>query len=295
MLLRIAVILMMGLGLAGLGAAGWIATRPPPAAPVVPTPVSAPAPAPVVEAPPPPPAEASVLAAAQPLRAGTLLKPEDLVAQKIPPSDVPQGARPDTLAARSELVGAMVRRGMMPGEIIKPADVMRPGDHGFLAAVLSPGMRAVTLGVDAVSGTAGLIWPGDRVDLILTQQLDDTNLPQGRRTFAETVLTDVRVIAIDQQLVQGATPGGPEGQPARTVTLEVVPAEAERVAVATRLGRLSLAVRSAERADGGGVARPMVTTWGADVSPALGQGRGPSAPAGMRVYQGTSEGKEFRF
>ena len=87
---------------------------------------------------------------------------------------------------------------------------MRPGDHGFLAAVLKQGMRAVTVGVDAVSGTAGLIWPGDRVDVILTQSMDDPKLPPGRRVAAETVLQDARVIAIDQVLVQGGVPDAPD-------------------------------------------------------------------------------------
>jgi pilus assembly protein CpaB len=117
----------------------------------------------------------------------------------------------------------------------------------------------------------------------------------GRRVFAETVLSDVRVIAIDQQLVQGATPGSAEAQPARTVTLEVTPAEAERIAVATRLGRLSLAVRPAES-----VSAPaskdfprQTATWASDVSPAL-RGTPANAPQTMRLING-SEVKEFRF
>ena len=65
----------------------------------------------------------------------------------------------------------MVRRSMVADEPVLPADVMRPGDHGFLAAVLEPGRLAVTVGVDAITGTAGLIWPGDHVDLILTQSM----------------------------------------------------------------------------------------------------------------------------
>ena len=123
---------------------------------------------------------------------------------------------------------------------------MRPGDHGFLAAVLKPGMRAVTVGVDAITGTAGLIWPGDRVDLILTQTLDGPQLAPGQRIAAETVLQNALVIAIDQLLVQGAAPEGPGPQNPRTVTLEVTSRDADRVQVAERIGRLSLAVRSAD-------------------------------------------------
>jgi pilus assembly protein CpaB len=109
---------------------------------------------------------------------------------------------------------------------------MRPGDHGFLAAVLTPGWRATAVAVDAVSGTAGLIWPGDHVDLILTQEISQqAGAPQasGNRIAAETVLKDVRVIAVDQQLVQGAAGANGEGG-SKTVTLEVTPEDVERVA-----------------------------------------------------------------
>ena len=67
------------------------------------------------------------------------------------------------------VAGAMVRRSLAPNEPILAGDVLNPGDRGFLAAVLGTGMRAVTVGVDPVSGTAGLIWPGDHVDVVLTQ------------------------------------------------------------------------------------------------------------------------------
>ena len=105
----------------------------------------------------------------------------------------------------------MVRRSLGAGEAFIPGEFLSPGDRGFLAAVLRPGMRAITVGVDPVSGTAGLIWPGDRVDLVLTQTSDDKDQPIDRRVFSETVLSDVRVIAVDQQMVQGgqgSTSGG---------------------------------------------------------------------------------------
>jgi len=173
-------------------------------------------------------------------------------------------------------------------------DVMRPGDHGFLAAVLGPGMRAVSVGVDSITGAADLIWPGDRVDLILTQAIGDATLPIGRRIAAETVLSDVRVIAIDQQLMQGVAPDGSEGK-ARTVTMEVTSAQAERVSVATRIGRLSLAVRSADRTSATTPAQEPKTTWASDVSPALGTDVAQGARSELHVFQGSGDGKEFRF
>ena len=82
------------------------------------------------------------------------------------------------------------------------ADVLAPRDRGFIANVLREGYRAVAVGVDPVSGVAGLIWPGDHVDILLTQELEGA--PVARKNLGETVLTDVRVIAIDQDMVQSA-------------------------------------------------------------------------------------------
>ncbi|MEJ0016002.1 MAG: Flp pilus assembly protein CpaB [Acetobacteraceae bacterium] len=280
MILRIMFFALMAIGLVGFGTVAWIATRPP--AP----PPSAAAPA--------APTKVTVLTAVRATRAGSLFKPEDLAAKEISAEDARADMNSDTPEARRMLSGAMVRRSLSAGEPIHTADVMRPGDHGFLAAVLGPGMRAVTVGVDAITGSAGLIWPGDRVDLILTQTIQDTTLPIGRRVAAETVLPDVRVIAIDQQLVQGAEANGAEGQ-ARTVTLEVTPEQAERVSVAVRIGRLSLAVRSATAASGPPPVAANGTTWAGDVSPALGT-EAPSPPQNtMRVFQGSADAKEFKF
>jgi len=146
--------------------------------------------------------------------------------------------------------------------------------------------------VDAVSGIAGLIWPGDHVDVIMTQISDDPTLPASRRASAQTVLSDVRVIAIDKQLMQEAAGSATEQQDtAHTVTIEVTDVQAGRMALASRLGHLSLNVRAADAApDTAGRSPP--TTWGGDVSPALNERR---AGRVMRVYQGTTDGKELKF
>jgi pilus assembly protein CpaB len=145
------------------------------------------------------------------------------------------------------------------------------------------------VGVDAVSGTAGLIWPGDHVDLILTQEVTDQTSNGGKRVAAETVLKDVRVIAIDQQLVQGAQGANGEGG-SRTVTLEVSPEDVERVAVATRLGHLSLAVRPVDAAPAGDSGSAHPVTWAKDVSNAYAPAKGPDAPNNtLHIYSGTAE------
>ena len=282
MILRITFFALMAMGLLGFGTVAWISSRPPP---------------PAVAAAPAAPTKTTVLAAARPTRAGNLLKPEDITSKEIPIAEMRPDLSADTPEARRALAGAMARRSLSAGDPVRTGDVMRPGDHGFLAAVLGPGMRAVTVGVDAITGSAGLIWPGDRVDLILTQTIAEASLPIGRRVAAETVLSDVRVIAIDQQLVQGAETNAADNNQARTVTLEVTQEQAERVTVAVRLGRLSLAVRSAESPPPGTPAAVTPnTTWADDVSPALGADSTPApTQRTLRVYSGDGDAKEFKF
>lgn len=151
----------------------------------------------------------------------------------------------------------------------------------------------MTVAVDSVSGTAGLIWPGDRVDLILTQALDEATQTLSHRIVAETVLRNVRVIAIDQQLAQGITGNAGELPLARTVTLEVSSEHAEHVQVATRLGKLSLIIRSAELGPIPEVRS--VGTYGGDVSRALvTQAPGPVSKS-IKVFPGSGDGREFKF
>ena len=276
MALRITFFALMALGLLGLGVIAFSATHPAHRAmPVAVKPVTV-----------------RILVASRTVRAGDLLKPEDLTGKAIPIPDRRPNESLDTAPIRRALVGAMVRRTLSKGDPVRAGELLRPGDHGFLAAVLKPGMRAVTVGVDDITGTAGLIWPGDRVDLILTETINDPNLAPGRRIAAETVLSDVLVIAIDQRIVEGATARG-GSKAAHTVTLEVTEAEAQKVQVAVRLGRLSLTVRSAATLAGPPARHG--TTWASDVSPALGvMARTPNSGA-MTIWQGSAGAKEFRF
>ncbi len=285
MLARVALFVLMAVGLAGFGAVAWVNLQPA----KLPAPTEAAAPNDRV----------ALLIAARPLRAGTLLKPEDLASEQRSAKEVPAGAWIDTEAARSDLLGALIRRNLAKGDVLLSSDALNPGDRGFLAAVLGSGMRAVTVGVDAVSGLSGLVWPGDRVDLILTQSQEGNDIPASRRVSGETVLHDVRVLAIDRQLIQGATSESPESQAVRTVTLEVTPADAERVVVATRLGHLSLSVVAVAQTAAGQETAPAQPsgngiTWGGDVSSALRKGSGTDGTT-VRLFQGPSESKEIHF
>ena len=288
MFFRIAIYVTMSLGLLGFGTVAWLSAQPASIA-------EAKESAPVVMT-------DTVLVAGRDLTAGALLKPDDISTELVPHDKVPEGVTLDTPANRHLLSGAMLRRRVTAGEALLPRDLLRPGDHGFLAAVLGAGMRASTIGVDAITGSAGLIWPGDRVDVLLTHELNDANRPVSQRVAAETVLNNVRVIAIDQQLVQGAAPGTADAKSATTVTLEVSGPQSERISVAARLGRLSLVVRAARPdADSQAVAEAERTrskiTWAGDVSPALSTGATvpTSLPSVVKVHRGSAESQEYKF
>ncbi|MBR0642109.1 Flp pilus assembly protein CpaB [Plastoroseomonas hellenica] len=299
-MLRALLFVMMALGFVGIGAVAWIGLRPPPAQQQ--QDAQAVAPAVVPEAPPPPPQRISVLVAARNLRAGALLRNEDLVARMVLASEMPADARQEGRESRTAIQGALIRRGLREGEPVLDSDIMMPGDRGYLAAALSPDMRAIPIAVDQISGAAGLIWPGDRVDVVLTQQLpSNDSVPLTRRMAGETIVNDVRVIAVDQNLVQGALSEGGDGgfRPARVITLEVTVPQAERLSVARRLGVLSLLVRPAQDAiptDAVAVPVPGGVVWGGDASAALRQGQNTLAPATtMQIFRGRDERQEVRF
>jgi pilus assembly protein CpaB len=185
------------------------------------------------------------LVASRPLSPGTLIRAEDIVPRTAAGDAVPAGAVVDIPDARAEIRSSLVRRYIEPGGAVTRADIIRPHDRGFLAAVLAPDTRAVSIAVNAVTGVAGLISPGDHVDVILTQEIPSSAGRTQHMVTSETVLANVLVIAVDQDIAQGApTTGAPATRPASTVTIQTSVDQAERVAVATRLGGLSLAVRA---------------------------------------------------
>ncbi len=144
-----------------------------------------------------------------------------------------------------EFVGAVVRTSIMPGQPITDRQIVHPGDRGFLAAVLKPGNRAVSVPVDTTSGISGFIFPGDKVDLILTSQFNSKNSEgeNRQRHISKTMLTSIRVLAIDQKTESR----NGEVSPAKTVTLEVSPKQAEKVAIGMSMGSISLSLQSLAR------------------------------------------------
>jgi pilus assembly protein CpaB len=183
-----------------------------------------------------------VLVAKGPLVAGQFLRPENLRWQPWPNDGISASYMVQGQHSLEEFIGAVVRSGMSDGDPVTATRVVKPGDRGFLAVVLDPGHRAVTVNLTPSSGVAGFIFPGDHVDLIFTMPIpDEGNKKSSRQHMAsETVLRDVRVLAIDQRLDDQ----NKEVVVAKTATLDVTPKEAEIIAVVSELGKLSLSLRS---------------------------------------------------
>lgn len=199
-------------------------------------------PAPEVEAAPVPQGP-KVLVAQRALPTGTIITADAMSFQQWPEELVQDAYFIDGESDINKLLGTVVRHPITAGEPVTQGSLVSPGDRGFLAAALGPGMRAVTVPVSAKTGVAGFVFPGDRVDLVLTQTVNGDDGPSLRA--AETVLRNLRVLATDQSTEQTTTEDGKTVVRAfRTVTLEVTPKIAEKVAVAQTIGTLSLALRS---------------------------------------------------
>jgi pilus assembly protein CpaB len=186
-----------------------------------------------------------VLVARKALPVGTIIDAESLAFQAWPKELVQnayytEGA-PD--ADISKLLGTVVRNPVTAGQPLTKGALVGPNDRGFLAAALGPGMRAVTVPVSTTTGVAGFIFPGDRVDMVLTQ--DVTGGGDGPPLkVSETIVRNLRVLATDQRIDSKDEEGKTLVKTFTTVTLEATPRIAEKIAVAQSMGALSLALRS---------------------------------------------------
>jgi pilus assembly protein CpaB len=209
-----------------------------------------------------------VLVAKQKLPAGTLLRDTDMTWQQLAPGDTGEGKIFEALTSTMALRGSFLKSTVEMHAAILHENIIRPAEQGFIVASLAPGMRAVSMAVSQVSSVSGFVSPGDKVDLLLTHQVEDTsdNPVLTPRKFSETILKDLRLLAIEQ-IIDAAT-GKP--QVGTTVTLEVSPREAEIVALAASMGDLSLSLRSVPADDGSeDSAREMDATSDVQTSQAL--------------------------
>jgi pilus assembly protein CpaB len=281
--------------------------------------------------------KAYILATTVPLSQGTLLREQDVTWQGVAETKPGQFVRPSAsqLEAKPELenqiragvYGAVLRHELPAGAPIIKDAIVKPGERDFLQVVLTPGERAIAIPVSTGGASTGLLSPGDHVDVILTQNFshdtaqDMKNTPVTRRSVSETVVENLRVLAIDSldtkpvggnNLVNPAT-----GNFGRTVTLEVTAEQAEQINVAAELGKLSLTLRStndfASAAPSASPAYPPIlstahepvdgarvkATWAGDVSPAL-SGAAAEKPVAvikptvtiLRGFKSQSGGKE---
>jgi pilus assembly protein CpaB len=186
-----------------------------------------------------------VLVARKALPVGTIIDAESLTYQPWP-KELMQSAyylegTPD--ADMQKLLGTVVRYQVTAGQPLTRGALVGPNDRGFLAAALGPGMRAITVPVNASTGVAGFVFPGDRVDMVLTQQVEGGGEGPPLKV-SETIVRNVRVLATDQRIDSKGEDGKTEVKTFSNVTLEVTPRIAEKVAVAQSMGNLSLSLRS---------------------------------------------------
>lgn len=204
--------------------------------------------------------QAEVLVAATSIGMGNAIARPDLRWQ-VWPADVDgtqyitREAAPDAVG---ELAGSITRQTFVPGEPINKAKLVS-ADRGFMSAILTKGMRALSIEISPETGAGGFILPNDRVDVILTRRDQAAADAGGSDAFvSETILGNVRVLAIDQQVEEQ---DGVQVVVGKTATLELRIEQAEILALAEQMGELSLALRSLEDSapDSGG---PEIVTGG---------------------------------
>ncbi|MGB6540809.1 MAG: Flp pilus assembly protein CpaB [Xanthobacteraceae bacterium] len=228
--MKAARLIVLGVALAAGGVAAWLAsgTR----APEAPK-----------EAVAPPLATVDVLIAKSDLVTGQVIGPSDFGWQTWPAATsggfIKKTDRPDAVA---QFVGAVVRTPLASGEPIRDTKVVMAKSNGFMAAILPHGMRAVSMDVSPDTGAGGFILPNDHVDVLLTRRDKVAEKTSGIEKYVtETILKNVRVLAIDQVL------GEKDGQKVvigKTATIELNPRQTETLALSHQLGSISLALRS---------------------------------------------------
>jgi pilus assembly protein CpaB len=184
-----------------------------------------------------------VLVAQRALPTGTIITADSVSFQDWPKELVQDAYFLNGTADMSKLLGTVVRYPITAGQPLTQGALVSPGDRGFLAAALGPGMRAITIPVSDTSGVGGFVFPGDRVDLMLTQAVKSGSDGEQELKAAETILRNLRVLATDQATSTEIVEGKSVVKTSRTVTLEVTPRIAEKISVAQSVGQLSLSLR----------------------------------------------------
>jgi pilus assembly protein CpaB len=240
-------------------------------------------------------AKDEILVATAALSSGSFLRNKDAMWQryagKTDPSHIRRSREPTQSGdldqqSHGEVFGAALRENVASGEPIRRNAIVRPSDRDFMQIVLLPGTRAIAIPLATAGASTSLLSPGDHVDVILTQTFkNDPSL--ARRSVSETAVESLRVLAIDAADIR---PTGASAGFGRTVTLEVTPQQAEKISVATELGKLSLILRSnnanraaSSLAPGSAKTGSVEPIWASDVSPALSDSGPPKIGDAIRA------------
>ena len=184
-----------------------------------------------------------VLVAQRALPVGTIITADSVAYQPWPQDLVQDAYFLQDKTDMTKLLGTVVKNPVTAGQPVTQGSLVAPGDRGFLAAALGPGMRAVTIPVSSRTGVAGFVFPGDHVDLLLTQTVKGETESQPLRA-TETILKNLRVLATDQATSQETVDGKTQVKGFSLVTVEASPKIAEELAVAESIGTISLSLRS---------------------------------------------------
>jgi pilus assembly protein CpaB len=252
-------------------------------------------PPPVAQAPAPPPEEIktrNIFVATRPIPAGTLVTDDMVEIQPWPEHLMVKGF----VTADDERVSGMVARANFEAqEPLIMAKLVNRSDPNFIAGALPKGLRMITIQTNETDGLAGLVFPGDRVDILLTHEVKATRWVDGAgggagrraeereitQNLTETLLTNVRVLAVDQRSEGGLDAEGNITIP-RTVSLMVAPADAQRLRLAEQVGELTLALRSLNDKD---AVDPLTITGIDDISQYR-TGNRPMLTRGVMVVRG---------
>lgn len=236
--------------------------------------------------PPPQPAVemVDILVASHDIGGGHILEPSAVHWQTWPKSAalesfIVKDTQPDLEKA---VAGIVVRTPLVEGQPITEAFIVRAGQAGFLAAALSPGMRAVAIPITAESSAGGFILPSDHVDIILTRKGTGT---ASERIYSSTLIRDVRVLAIDQSAQQ---PKDVQASVGKTVTVELTPGQSEAIESARSRGNLSLALRPLGDTEDDHTSR-VASAGGGNAGPSINVIRYGVASAGSAEEEGAAQ------
>jgi pilus assembly protein CpaB len=228
---------VLGIAIAAGGTAAFLASR-----------SDAPPPVTVGLAPPAPANTVDVLVAKRDINIGQPISPQDMEWAAWPastsnPAYVRRANRPDAV---EQFAGWIARAAISGGDPIREGNLIDAKGSGYIAAILPSGMRGVATEISAETGAGGFILPNDRVDVILSRRDREAERLTGIESqVAETLLSDVKVLAIDQH-IDDKTGRAMVG---RTATLELNPRQVETLAMGRLMGTLSLALRSLADSD----------------------------------------------